>query len=78
MLSSLVKDSGAMYNSFVLPLTMSDFTVSMADFDNEELMKCATPSSSLKFLMASTWFFIKAMRGEITIAVPSISNDGNW
>ena len=28
--------------------------------------------------MASTWFFISAISGEITIAVPSNNNAGNW
>ncbi len=56
---------------------MSAFTASIADFDSDEFRKCATLSFSLKCRMASTWFFISAIRGEIMIAVPSLSNAGN-
>ena len=28
--------------------------------------------------IASTWFFISAMRGEITMAVPGMSKAGSW
>ena len=45
---------------------------------SEELRKCAMALSSLKLRMASTWFFIKAISGEITMAVPSISSAGSW
>ena len=35
------------------------------------------PDSLLKPLMASTWFFIRAIRGETTMAVPSLTMAGN-
>ena len=44
----------ALYNSFVLPLSMSDRTWSIALLFREELMKWAIPSSSLKLRIAST------------------------
>jgi len=41
-------------------------------------MKWATPSDALNERIASTWFFIKAISGDITIAVPSSIKAGNW
>ena len=35
------------------------------------------PDSVEKVRIASTWFFIRAISGEITIATPSISIAGN-
>ena len=78
MFSSFVSDSGATYSSLVLPDSTSFLTSSMAERDSEELMKWAMPSSSLNERMASTWFFIKAMRGEMTTATPSIRSEGSW
>ena len=43
----------------------------------DELRQLASPSVSLMLLMASTWFFISAMSGEMTIAVPSMMSEGN-
>jgi len=78
MFSSFVSDSGATYRSLVFPDTMSSFTCSMATLLNIELMKWAMPSCSLMLRMASTWFFINAIKGDMTIAVPFISNEGSW
>ena len=35
------------------------------------------PDSAEKVRMASTWFFISAIRGEMTIATPSMSMAGS-
>ena len=34
--------------------------------------------SSLSPFTTSTWFFISAMSGDTTIAVPSMMSDGSW
>ena len=75
--SSLVKDSGATYNSLVTPEVMSFFTVAISVLFKEEFKTWAIPYSELKLLIASTWFFINAISGETTIAVPSNTNAGN-
>ena len=75
--SSLVKDSGATYNSLVMPEVLSFFTLAISVLFKEEFNTCAIPCSELKLRMASTWFFIKAISGETTIAVPSNTNAGN-
>ena len=36
------------------------------------------PDSAEKVRMASTWFFIRAISGEMTMATPSMSNAGSW
>ena len=76
--SSLVSDSGATYSSFVIPARMSAFTCSTSPFVSEEFSTCATEDSVDMPRMASTWFFIRAISGEMMMAVPSISNAGNW
>ena len=45
---------------------------------SEEFKTWATPYSEEIPRMASTWFFIKAIRGDTTIAVPSSINAGSW
>ena len=57
---------------------MSSFTRFTSVLFNEEFKTCATPSCSETALMASTWFFIKAISGDTTIAVPSLIKAGNW
>ena len=76
--SSLVSDSGATYNNFVIPLTISSLTCFISVLFNDEFNTCATPFSFEIPLMASTWFFIKAINGDTTMAVPSCINAGNW
>ena len=49
----------------------------MAALLSEELRKWAIPSSILKVRIASTWFFISAIRGEMMMATPSIISAGN-
>ena len=44
----------------------------------EELRTWAIPSTEESPLIASTWFFIKAIKGETTIAVPSEIKAGSW
>ena len=76
-LLSLVSDSGATYSILVFPFRMSSLTLNISFLLSEELRKWATPSAAEKERMASTWFFIRAIRGEITMAVPSNSSAGN-
>jgi hypothetical protein len=45
---------------------------------NELFKKWAMSGSSLWLRIASTWFFINAMSGLTTMAVPSLSRAGNW
>ena len=75
--SSLVSDSGATYRSFAFPERTSFLTLAISAFVRDELRKWATSSSVLKFLIASTWFFIRAIRGEITIAIPFFITAGS-
>ena len=53
-------------------------TPAISDLLKEELMKWAIPADLENPRMLSTWFFIKAIRGLITMAVPSIIKAGNW
>ena len=76
--SSLVSDSGATYKSFVMPFTISSFTRFTSVLFNEEFKTWAIPSSFEIPRMASTWFFIKAIKGDTTMAVPSCMSAGNW
>ena len=79
MFSSFVRLSGATYSSLVTPEVRSSVTSAIWAFVNEELRKCAMPSfPATKPRMASTWFFINAISGEITMAVPSIRRAGSW
>ena len=77
MFSSFVRLSGATYRSFVLPFRISSFTCNICCFDSELLRKCAMFSLVLILRMASTWFFISAISGDMTIAVPSSMSEGN-
>ena len=77
MLSSLFKVSGATYNNLVFPESTSFLTVAISDLFKEEFKKWAMPVSLLKPRIASTWFFIKAIKGETIIAVPSLIMAGN-
>ena len=76
--SCLVNDSGATYNNLVNPLVTSFFTLEISPLFKEEFKKWATPSLSLTWRMASTWFFINAISGDTTIAVPLDINAGSW
>ena len=78
MYSGFVNDSGATYNNLVTPEVTSDFTWFISVFVRGEFKTCAMPCSELKLRIASTWFFINAIKGETTIAVPSKTNAGNW
>jgi hypothetical protein len=78
MFSCLVNDSGATYKSLVLPPSTSSLTLAISDFVNDEFKKWAMLSEPPKALNWSTWFFINAISGEITIAVPSLIKAGNW
>ena len=76
--SSLARDSGATYNIFVRPAITSAFTFLIALFVSEEFRKWAISSRSLLFLIASTWFFISAISGDIMMAVPGSMSAGSW
>ena len=78
MFSSFVRDSGATYRSLVFPARRSSRTSSTCWRESEEFRKWAMlPEPHSKPLSRSTWFFISAMRGEITIAVPSMRRAGS-
>ena len=72
------RDSGAKYKSLVLLFFTSTLTWSTSSVVSDEFKTCAILFSSEKPLTASTWFFIKAINGDITIAVPSNNNAGSW
>lgn len=78
MFSSLLSDSGATYRIFVRPSLMSVFTSSIAARVSDELRKCAMLSLSANRRIASTWFFMRAMSGDMTMAVPSMMRAGSW
>ena len=78
ILVTFEKDSGARNKSFVFLLKTSFFTWLISLELNDEFNTCAILFSSEKPLIASTWFFIKAIKGEITTAVPSKINAGSW
>ena len=78
MFSALLSDSGAMYSNFVRPALKSWRTSTISRLLSEEFHTWATPSDSAKLRSASTWFFISAISGEITMATPSISSAGSW
>ena len=54
MVSSLTKDSGATYKSFVTPLTMSNLTCCIAVLVRDEFSTCAIPYSEEIPRIAST------------------------
>ena len=58
------------------------FKYNIADVDvvpRDELRKWAIPfCSSTNPLITSTWFFISAIKGEMTIAVPGMTRAGSW
>ena len=60
-----------------MPFEISFLTLATSVLFKEEFNTCATPSFSDIPLIASTWFFIKAIKGETTIAVPSFINAGS-
>ena len=76
--SAFVRLSGATYSNFVRPEMTSSFTCNVSALFKLELRKCATAASSWWARRASTWFFIKAMSGDTTMAVPSSIRAGNW
>ena len=76
--SSLISDSGATYSNLVLPLLISSITSRISFLVSDELSTCAILSVDEMPRIASTWFFIRAIRGEITMAVPSKTKAGSW
>ena len=66
------------YKSFVIPFEISSLTWATSVLFNDEFNTCATPLFSEIPLIASTWFFINAIKGDTTIAVPSFIRAGSW
>ena len=76
--SSFASDSGATYKSLVIPLETSLFTFSTWELFSDEFNTWATLSFEDIPLITSTWFFINAINGDTTSAVPLDNKAGNW